>query len=111
MAEGISEDPCTLNYHLAQVQCLMKKIEAAEVELDNFFNAVLTQLPDTDPYDTRKGKAQLRKAQDAWRIYRNEHCAFIGGIQGGSNLWVTHFSGDCELEETNKRIEFFKSVP
>jgi uncharacterized protein YecT (DUF1311 family) len=99
------------DYHLAQVQCLRKKIEATEVELDKVFNTVLTQLPDTDPYDTRKGKAQLSKAQDAWRTYRNEHCAFIGGIQGGSNLWVTHFAGDCELEETNRRIEFFKSVP
>jgi uncharacterized protein YecT (DUF1311 family) len=111
MADGTSEDPCTQDYHLAQVQCLGKKIEAAEVDLDMVFNLVLSELPDSDSNDNRKGKAQFRKAQGAWRIYRNEHCAFIGGIQGGSNLWVTHFAGECELEETNKRIEFFKNVP
>jgi len=111
MAETATDDPCKLDYHLAQVQCLGTKIEAAEKELDRLFNATLEKLRDSDPSDTRKGKQQLRKAQEAWRAYRDEHCAFIGGIQGGSNLWVTHFGAECELEETNKRIQFFKQVP
>lgn len=110
-ANDAEEDPCNKDYHLAQVQCLGKKIQAAEVELDKQFKATVAQLPDSDPSDNRKGKEQLRKAQEAWRHYRDEHCAFIGGIQGGSNLWVSHFAGDCELEEINKRIEFFKNVP
>lgn len=112
MAQETTADPCTLEYHLAQVQCLGKKIEMAELELAKIFDATLAQLPDVDPNDdARKSKTQLRKAQDAWCSYRNQHCAFIGGIQGGSSLWITHFAGDCALEETNKRIEFFKHVP
>jgi uncharacterized protein YecT (DUF1311 family) len=111
LADEVAGDPCTKSHNVAEVQCLGKKIEAAEKELDQLLSATLATLPDSDSNDIRKGKAQLRKAQNAWRSYRDENCQFIGGLQGGSNLWVTHFAADCMLDETKKRIEFFNRLP
>ena len=104
------ESPCG-GSHLEQMQCLEAEIEALNATLDNLYQATLAKLPDSDRTDSRKGKAQLVRAQEAWRKYRDEHCAFIGGIQGGSNLWVSHFAANCEISETRNRITFFENVP
>jgi uncharacterized protein YecT (DUF1311 family) len=111
IAGSAADDPCDGDSHLQDVQCLGKQIQALEKELDVLYRATLSKLPDSVPTDNRKGKPQLVKAQEAWRKYVDQHCDFIGGIQGGSNLWVTDFATRCELDEIKKRIEFFKNVP
>jgi uncharacterized protein YecT (DUF1311 family) len=60
-------------------------------QLDGLYRTALEKRPDSDRFDIRKGKAQLIKAEDAWQKYRTEHCKFVGGLQGGSNLWVSYF--------------------
>jgi uncharacterized protein YecT (DUF1311 family) len=60
--------------------------------------------------DTRKGREQLRKSQRAWLIYKNEQCALEGGLEGGSNSWVSTFAGDCEEKEYKSRIKLLQSV-
>jgi uncharacterized protein YecT (DUF1311 family) len=102
---------CETGGHLADVQCFSKKLEAANAELDQLYRDTLTKLPDSVATDNRKGKAQLIKAQEAWRNYLDAQCTFIGGIQGGSNLWVTDFANRCEFDEIKNRIDFFKHVP
>jgi hypothetical protein len=39
-----------------------------------------------------------------------EDCALQGGMQGGSNAWVSTFAGLCEEKELKNRIEFLKSI-
>ncbi len=91
-----------------ELECLDLKIQSAEGELNQRFKDALAKLPDSHPEDNRKMKLQLEKAQAAWLNFRNEHCAHVGGIEGGSNKWVTQFAGECELKETLIRIKFFQ---
>jgi uncharacterized protein YecT (DUF1311 family) len=101
-------DDCAQASGREQVQCLSDKIDAADTVLDTLYSAVLAKLPDNDPSDTRKSKAQLVKAEDAWRNYVDQNCAYIGAAEGGSNLWVTNFMARCQLDEIRKRIDFFR---
>jgi uncharacterized protein YecT (DUF1311 family) len=104
------DKPCSQTNPLAVLECLNAKTEVAAAELKALYSAVLARRPDAEPTDTRKEKGQLVKAQQAWRNYVTEHCAFVGGLEGGSNLWVTTFTMQCVLQETQERIDFFKDL-
>jgi uncharacterized protein YecT (DUF1311 family) len=104
-------DDCAQASDRAQVECLSAAIDAARKNLDGLYEAALAKLPENDPSDTRKGKAQLIKAQNAWAEYIRENCAYIGAAEGGSNLWVTNFAARCQLGEIRQRIAFFKHMP
>ena len=106
-----SGDVCAQAGDRAQVECLSTAIDAAQTDLDGLYQAALAKLPDNDPSDIRKGKAQLVKAQDAWAAYMRENCAYIGAAEGGSNLWVTNFAARCQLDEIRQRIAFFRLPP
>jgi uncharacterized protein YecT (DUF1311 family) len=101
----------TGNNSLELAQCLAGNLKVAEDRLNSIYQVSLEKLPETSEWDTRKTKGQLVKAQNAWRIYRDENCTYLGGLQGGDNMWVTIFGTECAIDETNKRIEFFKHLP
>ena len=88
--------------------CLVFYIDTARSEIYTRYRAALATMPDADPTDRRKSKAQLIAAEAAWRTYVDAHCAYVGGAEGGSNQWVTIFAEQCELDETTKRIEFLR---
>jgi uncharacterized protein YecT (DUF1311 family) len=92
-------------------QCIAEKLRAAEARLDSIYRIALAKLPEADPFDNRKTKAQLKEAQEAWQVYRDENCRYIGGLQGGSSRWVSIFARECDLSETERRIKFFNSLP
>ena len=81
-------------------------MKSLEKDLDSGYQEALGKLPVTSKWDTRETKGQLEKAQRAWRVYRDENCSYVGGLQGGSSKWVTTFADDCAIEETEKRIDF-----
>jgi uncharacterized protein YecT (DUF1311 family) len=96
--------------HLAQVQCLSKQIAQLDKEMNKVYQQALVARPAQDTSDSRKNREQLRRSQRAWLTYKKENCVLVGGLEGGSNLWVTHFAGQCEKEELERRIEFLKGV-
>ena len=67
-------------------------------------------MPERDPQDSRRDQEQLRKSERAWLTYMHEDCALQGGMQGGSNAWVSTFAGLCEEKELKNRIDFLKSI-
>ncbi len=96
--------------HIGQLQCIGERMQAQDVELDRVYQSALAALPETDPEDSRKSREQLRKAQSAWLHYKVENCTLIGGMEGGSNLWVTHFAALCQENATKERIIFLKGI-
>jgi uncharacterized protein YecT (DUF1311 family) len=106
IADDSAADPCAKD-HVAYAKCLGAKLSAADEEVERAFQVALAELPESDSEDTRKGRAQLRKAQEAWRAFANENCAYVGGLEGGSSLWVTTSAMECQLKEDKKRIAFF----
>ena len=105
------EDTCDQSTHLTVMECLNARIGVAAAELKVLYSATLAQRPDLDPSDIRKTRAQLLKSQEAWRNYVTAQCDLVGGLQGGSNSWVTTFAMQCVLEETKKRVDFLKHLP
>ena len=102
---------CVLEDHRAISQCLTKQLIAAEESLEAIYQATLSKLPESDPMDIRKGRPQLVKAQEAWKAYVKEQCDLVGGLTGGNNFWVSEFSRDCAIDETRKRLQFFRNFP
>jgi len=88
--------------------CAEHQLERTERRLTIAYRETLATLPDTDDRDKRKTKAQLVAAQKAWLAYRDANCDFQGGMEGGSNAWVSTFSTDCKIAETKKRIVYLK---
>ncbi|NWB51118.1 lysozyme inhibitor LprI family protein [Pseudomonas gingeri] len=106
------DGPCsTENSSLDAAQCAAEKLKYLEQKLESSYEAALKKMPETSNWDVRKAKKQLMKSQDAWRVYRDENCSYVGGLQGGNNMMVTDFSNECSLKETEKRIEFFRNLP
>ncbi len=94
------------NGSLNTAQCKVEKLKSLEKELDAGYREALEKLPVTSKWDARETKGQLEKAQRAWRVFRDENCGYVGGLQGGSSKWVTTFANDCAIEETERRIDF-----
>lgn len=96
--------------------CQVKRLQRLNNILNQVYKAALATMPEKSDYgsmpdnDNRKEREQLRKSQRAWLIYRNEQCALEGGLQGGSNNWVSTFSSYCEEKETKLRIKFLKTI-
>lgn len=110
--QAYAEDVCSrVANDIDVAKCVGVKISASSAELEKYYQTALTNLPDTDNDDDRKTKAQLIKAQAAWKVFVDEQCKYVGGLQGGSSLYVSTFDDECILDETGKRIEFFKHLP
>ena len=91
--------------------CNGMELEKLDKELNLIWKKALAKVPaagKTD--DLRKERAQFITAQKAWLQYRENHCAVMGGLQGGSNQWVTIFAQNCDIGMTQERIKFLKEV-
>lgn len=108
---SIDDDDCDAESgNFAQTQCLGKYLEWLDVELNRVYAGALAKMPESDPTDSRKSRGQLRKSQRAWLGYKSENCTLEGALEGGSNLWVTHFDAECEVRELRQRIHFLKGI-
>jgi uncharacterized protein YecT (DUF1311 family) len=106
----LADSGCGGEGHLADVQCLGRYLRWLDGEMNSAYALALTKLPIQDSTDDRRSREQLRKSQRAWLRYKAENCALAGSLEGGSNLWVTHFAGLCEERETKDRIKFLGSI-
>lgn len=93
------------------LQCLNAQWKGLQEKLNKTYQRVLQTTPAYSLFDTRKTRAQLEKSQTAWQNYINENCTYIGGLEGGSNAWVTGFELQCLIKETRARIYFFEHLP
>ena len=102
---------------VAYAQCIEAVLIEEESKLDEAFKVALEKLPErplSAVLDSRNTTEQLRthliKAQEAWRVYAQESCAFVGAMQG-RGLWVGIFTSSCLIVETKSRIEVLRTLP
>jgi uncharacterized protein YecT (DUF1311 family) len=107
---SMTDSGCGGEGNLADVQCLGRYLRWLDVEMNRVYRLALNKLPERDAIDNRREREQLRKSQRAWLSYKGHNCALIGAMEGGSNLWVTHFAALCEEREIKERISFLKGV-
>ncbi len=103
-----AKDVCAQASDREQVQCLSQAIDAAKRELETVYQAVFAKVSVNDRLDRRASRDQLVKAQNAWQAYVEANCAYVGGTEGGSNLWITNFASRCELQEVHERTAFLR---
>ena len=107
-AEG--DVPCEATSHVDEMRCLGQELTRLDQVLDAAYPAALAARPESDDFDRRKNREQLRQSQLAWRHYMEENCDLLGGLEGGGNLWVSDFAARCRKTETEQRIEFLGRV-
>jgi uncharacterized protein YecT (DUF1311 family) len=96
--------------HIEEDRCLGERLKRLDDELNRVYKTALASMQEHDPQDSRREQEQLRKSERAWLTYIREDSALQGGMQGGSNAWVSTFAGLCEEKELKNRIEFLKSI-
>jgi uncharacterized protein YecT (DUF1311 family) len=96
--------------HVDEDRCLGERLKKLDGELNRVYKLALAAMPEHDPQDSRKEREQLRKSQRAWLTFLDEDCALKGAMEGGSNAWVSTFSGLCKEKEIENRIAFLKSI-
>lgn len=106
----LADSGCGGGSNLENVQCLSSYLRWLDGELNKVYRLALNALPEKDPNDERRERTQLRKSQRAWLQYKTENCALVGGMEGSSNLWVTHFAALCEEQALRERIKFLNSI-
>lgn len=109
-ASGNASDDCSEGDHLTQVQCVSRQIQLLDKRLNTGYQRALNNLPEKHGTDTRKEREQLRRSQRAWLKFKDENCALIGGLRGGSNLSVSHFAATCEKQTIEERIKFLGQI-
>ncbi len=96
---------------IEQMICNGRELERLDKELNRIWEKALAATPkDGSTADNRKERQQLMKSQKAWNRFREEDCAFSGGLEGGTNQWVTIFAQMCEQEMYKDRIRFLKQI-
>ena len=106
----MEDSGCGGEGNLADVQCLGNYLRWLDGELNLVYRRALKKLPEKDMNDNRREREQLRKSQRAWLKYKTDNCTLVGALEGGSNLWVTHFAALCEERELKDRIKFLKDI-
>ncbi|MBG9390082.1 lysozyme inhibitor LprI family protein [Caenimonas aquaedulcis] len=107
--ESLEDSGCGGEGNAADVACLAQYLGWLDSQMNVAYLRALKALPEQDQMDKRKEREQLRKSQRAWLVYERENCALVGGREGGSNLWVTHFAAMCNERELKERIKFLKA--
>lgn len=106
----MEDSGCGGSGNLDDVQCLARYLKWLDAKLNGAYSKAMTALPTRASSDHRGEQEQLRKSQRAWLIFYRENCALEGGLEGGTNLWVTHFSALCEERELKARIRFLERI-
>jgi uncharacterized protein YecT (DUF1311 family) len=108
---AITEESCTkATASISIAQCNEQALRRLELKLDKVYQTTLDSRPLDDPIDQRKNREQLARSQMTWKIYKDETCAYYGGVEGGNSVWVTIMSQGCQIDETKKRITFLENT-
>jgi len=103
-------DQCSAGGDREQVECLSQQVDRLNGELDRAYRRALDKLPEQDANDKRGSRDQLRQSETAWLQYEQANCPLMGAMEGGSNLWITHFSLICEEQEIQTRTKLLKQI-
>jgi uncharacterized protein YecT (DUF1311 family) len=96
--------------HYDDEQCQSKRLQELDAGLNRVYKQALAVKPENEETRLCKSREQLRRPQKTWLAYINEECALEGGMEGGSNDWVSTFASSCEEKDFKSRIELLKSI-
>lgn len=85
----------------AMLTCANQRYEAADAELNRIYQHLASQLP-------QQRRGQLRAAQKAWIVFRDQNAAFVAGTaEGGTQYPILEVSELAAM--TEQRTEQLKA--
>jgi uncharacterized protein YecT (DUF1311 family) len=107
-------DSCNSPSSFGQQECVEKKMDIADKELNAAYKALLTKLPEVDGTmggeTGRFPKHGLITAQKAWMKYRDANCQFYGDMHGGAPAWRAVEDFYCRIEMTKSRTKELRKI-
>lgn len=85
-----------------QLECLGRKYDIADKELNGVYKRLMATLDDTR-------KATLKKEQQAWIKQKESTCRQAGKEVAGGTM-ETVMINDCYVQETEKRVAYLKGI-
>lgn len=97
---GIQENAWAANQDCTQavssaemLTCANQRYEAADAELNRIYQHLASQLP-------QQRRGQLKAAQKAWIVFRDQNAAFVAGAaEGGTQYPILQVSELAEMTE------------
>jgi uncharacterized protein YecT (DUF1311 family) len=100
--ERVKKDPCEKanesGVTVELVECSLKKLAAADGELNKAYRQLMSRLGD------KKWAEKLRAAQQAWIKYRDANCDYVSEFSGGGSA-VTFEYNFCLADMTTARTK------
>jgi len=100
--ERAKKDPCEKAYEsgvtVDLVECSLKKLAAADAELNKTYRQLVSKLGD------KKWGVKLRTAQQAWIKFRDANCDYVSEFSGGGSA-VTYEYNFCLADMTVARTK------
>jgi uncharacterized protein YecT (DUF1311 family) len=87
----------------AQSGCLEKLANAADGKLNEVYRRAVKTIESSDPDYSAEWKTELKKAQQAWIVFRDTDCGALTGYEWGHGTGMGAATEHCILEKTEQR--------
>jgi len=86
-----------------QSGCLEKLANAADAKLNDVYRRAVKVIEQSDNDNIAKWKAELKKAQQAWIVFRDTDCGALTAYEWGHGTGMGSATESCILEKTIQR--------
>ncbi|NRA52554.1 MAG: DUF1311 domain-containing protein [Gammaproteobacteria bacterium] len=104
------QDPCLGPSAMHQGICVNNKLELADTELHNAYQAAIVRIKHEDQFLNRNLQHSFSKSQRAWLKYTETYCEFKGNSTGAAGGWSGVHTENCVLDMINQRITYLERV-
>jgi uncharacterized protein YecT (DUF1311 family) len=87
----------------AQSGCLEKLLDAADAKLNDVYRRAMTAIDKSDSDKIAAWKAELKKSEQAWIVFRDADCGALVGYEWGHGTGMGPATQSCLIEKTEQR--------
>jgi uncharacterized protein YecT (DUF1311 family) len=102
-AESVAAAACDNLATNAQSGCLEKLANAADAKLNEIYRRAVKTIESSDPDHAAEWKAELKKAEQAWIVFRDTDCGALTGYEWSHGTGMGAATEHCILEKTEQR--------
>jgi uncharacterized protein YecT (DUF1311 family) len=102
-AQGSDTAACDALPPPAQSGCLEKLVDAADARLNQVYQRAVAVIEKSDGDHVAAWKAELKKSEQAWIVFRDTDCGALVGYEWGHGTGMGPATQSCLLEKTEQR--------
>jgi uncharacterized protein YecT (DUF1311 family) len=101
--QSSAESDCMALPAAAQSGCLEKLANAADAKLNEVYRRAISGIEKSDVTNIAAWKAELKKAQQAWIVFRDMDCGALAAYEWGHGAGMGSATESCILDKTEQR--------